>query len=216
MTDISLIINNALLEEQEKNKKRDRSGKWSPSKMGRCLRFQYWSRANEVETDLPDVTALRRFAVGHLFHDYIQAFFIADNCEVLVETNDVKGYADIVEQNEVVDIKSVNDWAYKFLLAKEFDVNKEKPEQCMQVALYCKLLNKSRGSLLYVNTKSLATIQCEVDLAKFIPLVDIELSTLNSAWEKKALPPAVSRCYNGKECSYCNFLTACNKLEGKT
>jgi hypothetical protein len=215
MTDIAKLIEKELLAKQEDGKSRERSGKWSPSKLGRCFRYQYWSRANEVETNLPDITALKRFAVGHLFHDYVQAFFKGAEVEVLIETDDIKGYADLVDKDEVIDIKSVNDWAFKFLLDKEFDVNKAKPEHCMQVALYCKLLNKPKGSLLFINTKSLATVQAEVDLDKYSVEVDVELSTLNSAWEKKALPLAVSRCYNGKECSYCSFLDKCNKLEGK-
>ncbi len=215
MTDIAKLIEKELLAKQGEGKTRERSGKWSPSKLGRCFRYQYWSRANETETNLPDITALKRFTVGHLFHDYVQAFFTDADIEVKVETDNIKGYADIVDGDEIVDIKSVNDYAFKYLLDKEFDVSKAKPENCLQVALYAKLLNKPRASLLFINTKNLATVQCEVDLAKFIPLVDVELSTLNSAWEKKTLPPAVSRCYNGSECKYCSFLQKCNQLEGK-
>jgi len=214
MTDIAKLIEKELLRQQEESKSRERSGKWSPSRLGRCMRYQYWSRANEVETNLPDITALKRFEVGDLFHDYVQNFFTAQ-IEVLVETDDVKGYADIVTNDEVVDIKSVNDWAFKFLLDKEFNVDKAKPEACMQVSLYAKLLNKPKASLLFINTKSLATVQCEVNLGEWIARVDTELATLNSAWEKKALPSASPRCYAGKECSYCSFLQKCNQLEGK-
>ena len=215
MIDIAKLIEKELLRQQEEGKKRERSGKFSPSKMGRCLRYQIWSRMNEPETNLPDITALRRFEVGDLFHSYIQEFFPKEQIEVLVETENIKGYADIVLIDEVIDVKSVNDWAFKFLLEKDFDVNKAKPEQCMQVALYCKLLNKPKGSLLFINTKSLATIQCEIDLAKWISAVDTEIATLISAWEKKTLPSASPRCYNGSECKYCNFLQKCNQLEGK-
>lgn len=215
MIDIAKKIDTELLKQQEDAKKRERSGKWSPSKLGRCFRYQYWSRANETETNLPDITALKRFEVGDLFHGYIQEFFPKEQIEVLVETDNIKGYADIVLVDEVIDVKSVNDWAFKFLTEKDFDVDKAKPEACMQVSLYAKLLEKPKASLLFINTKSLTTVQCEVDLIKWIPEVNKELSKLNAYWLVKGLPKAEPRCYNGKECSYCSFLTKCNQIEGK-
>jgi predicted RecB family nuclease len=180
------------------------------------MRYQYWSRLQEPETDLPDITALKRFAVGDLFHSYIQDFFPKAETEVLVETDDIKGYADIILADEVIDVKSINDWAFKYVLAKGFDVDKEKPEHCLQVAIYAKLLEKPKASLLFINTKNLATVQCDVDLIKWIPAANLEISKLNAYWLIKGVPKAEPRCYNGKECSYCSFLTKCNKLEGKT
>ena len=220
MTDIAKIIELELLKQQEDAKKRERSGKWSPSKLGRCMRFQYWSRANETETNLPDVTALKRFAVGHLFHEYVQEFFKDAESEVLIETDDIKGYADLVTKDEVMDIKSINEWSFKYLLDKDFDVSKAKPEHCLQVALYAKLLQKPKASLLFINTKSLGTVQFEVDLIEWIPKVNLELSQLNAYWLVKGLPKAAPRCYRNKEgnlaeCSYCSFLTKCNQVEGK-
>jgi hypothetical protein len=215
MTNIAKLIEVELLRKQEEGKKRERSGKWSPSRLGRCMRYQYWSRLCEPETNLPDITALKRFAVGHLFHDYVQEFFKDVDVEVKVETDDILGYADIVDKDEVIDIKSVNDWAFKYLLDPKFDVSKDKPEHCMQVALYCKLLDKPKGSLLFINTKSLATVQCEVNLTEWIPKVNLELSQLNAYWLVKGVPKAEPRCYAGKECSYCSYLTRCTDYEKK-
>jgi hypothetical protein len=215
MTDIAKLIETELLRQQEEGKKRERSGKWSPSRLGRCMRFQYWSRACEPETNLPDITALKRFDVGHLFHDYIQGFFKGVDVEVLIETDDIKGYADIVDKDEVIDIKSVNDFSFKYLLEKDFDVDKAKPENCLQVASYAKLLNKPRASLLFINTKNLATVQCEVDLDLWTPKVESELFVLKGYWDSKTLPGAKPRCYGGRECSYCSYLKKCNQVEGK-
>jgi hypothetical protein len=215
MTDIAKLIELELLKKQEEGKRRERSGKFSPSQLGKCFRAQVWSRMNEPATNEPDIEALKRFAVGNVIHTYVQNLFLVANVEVRIETDDIKGYIDIEETDEVIDIKSVSDWAFKYIKTKDFDVNKEKPDNCMQVALYAKLRNKPKASLFFINIKNLASVQCEVDLEKWIPLVDTELSTLRSAWEKKTLPPANPRCYNGKECQYCNFQIKCDKLEGK-
>jgi hypothetical protein len=215
MIDIAKLIEVELLRKQEEGKKRERSGKFSPSKLGSCLRSQIWSRMNEPETNSPDVDALKRFAVGNVIHTYVQNLFDVENVEVVIETEDIKGYIDIEKSDEVVDIKSVSDWAFKYIKTKDFDVNSEKPNNCMQIALYAKIKQKEKASLFFINTKSLASVQCEVDLAKWIPLVDAELETLRGYWDKKELPPAFPRLYNGKECQYCGWQTKCNQLEGK-
>jgi hypothetical protein len=215
MIDITKLIEKELLRQQEEGKKRERSGKFSPSKMGRCLRYQIWSRMNEPETNLPNIDALKRFAVGNVIHTYVQNLFDPKCVEVLIETEDIKGYIDICLVDEVQDIKSVSDWAFKYIKTKDFDVNKEKPDNCMQTALYADVKNKPKASLFFINTKSLGSVQCEVDLDKWIPIVRKELETLRGYWSKKELPPALPRCYNGKECSYCSFLQKCNQLEGK-
>jgi len=215
MTDIAKLIEKELLKKQEEGKSRERSGKFSPSKLGKCMRAQIWSRMNEPETNLPDIDALKRFDVGNVIHTYVQNLFDPKCVEVLIETDDIKGYIDIDLPDEVLDIKSVSDWAFKYIKTKGFDVNVEKPDNCMQTALYAKIKNKLKSSLFFINTKSLASVQCEVDLDKWIPLVEKELETLRGYWERKELPPAVPRVYAGKECQYCNFKTKCDGMEGK-
>ena len=215
MTDIAKLIELELLKQQEDGKKRERSGKFSPSQLGKCLRAQIWSRMNEPVTNEPDLDALKRFAVGNVIHTYVQNLFPVECVEVRIETEDIKGYIDIEKADEVVDIKSVSDWAFKYIKTKDFDVNKEKPDNCMQISLYAKIKDKPKASLFFINTKSLASVQCEVDLEKWTPLVEAELATLRGYWESKKLPPAIPRIYNGSECKYCNFQIRCQREENE-
>ncbi len=101
------LIDEALIKEEEIKSQRIRSGKFSPSSFGKCYRAQYWNRKNEPKSNPIDVSALRRFKVGNIIHQYAQSFFPNAQREVLVLNGvDMVGYADIVLENEVIDIKS--------------------------------------------------------------------------------------------------------------
>jgi hypothetical protein len=91
----------------EPKEKRIRSGKMSPSSFGKCFRNQYWNRL-DVQGEPLDARTLRVFKAGNLFHDFVQSLLINEQVkkEVLVESEDVKGFADLVNTEEVIDIKS--------------------------------------------------------------------------------------------------------------
>lgn len=203
------LIDEQLLAEQEKRKTRERSGLWTPGKFGRCYRLQYWSRAKEPETEFPELKMLRRWKVGNLYHDYAQSFFPKEQCEVEVRADDIIGYADIVLEDRVIDVKSVTDWEFGYLIKPNYAIMKEKETNCLQVSAYSWLLNKPKASLWFVNTKSSASLEFDIRVEQMIPKLNKELEILRGYWERKELPPAEPRAYSGKDCAYCDFLTKC-------
>ena len=217
---IQKLIDEQLLLKQQEQSKRERSGLWSPSRFGKCYRMQYWSRAKEPETNAPDIIALRRFAVGNLFHDYIQSFYPEAQREVKIQTDDIIGFADLVTEDTVTDVKSVTEYAFKYLILPEFDVTKEKEPNCLQVCDYAIRLNKPKASLIFVNIASVSTVEFSLNVEAFKPKLEAELKILRSYWGNQQLPPAKPKCYidkktgKSKECGYCPYLDRCNQEEG--
>ena len=124
------------------------SGKFNPSLFGCCYRRQYWKRKGEVPSNPFDARTLRVFKAGKLFHDFVQNLLISKEIlnslenksraspakEVLVESEDVKGYADVVRDNEIVDIKSQHSKAFWYMSKfKGDDIKKEKYPNWLQV-----------------------------------------------------------------------------------
>jgi CRISPR/Cas system-associated exonuclease Cas4 (RecB family) len=209
------MIDEQLMAEQEKRKTRERSGLWTPGKFGRCFRFQFWSRKKEPESNFPELKMLRRWKVGNLYHEYAQSFFPKECREKEIKVEDIIGYADIVLEEQVIDIKSVDDYQFKYLVVPNYDVEKQKEPNCFQVSTYAWLLKKPRASLYFISTMSSASIEFDVKMEHFIPKIEEELKTLRDYWSKDELPPAKPRAYAGKECQYCDYSTTCQKQEEK-
>jgi hypothetical protein len=217
------IIDKALLDEQEARKDRVRSGKWSPSSFGRCYRLQFWNRANETPSDPPDSRTLRVFRCGQLFHDFVQGYLPKHDTEVVCETEDCYGRADVVTQDSVIDIKSVHSGAF-FHMNKE-DIAKSKLTNWMQVAYYAMVLKKPNVGLTFISKDDLCVDEYILPTEHFKPYVDGEIGALNQFWKAKLLPPAQPRAYASKEkktgkvvykdCAFCGFRTKCKNLERK-
>ena len=205
---IQKLIDEALLKEQESRKDRVRSGLWSPSSLGRCFRAQYWNRKNEPVTNPIESRVLRVFKCGKLFHNFVQEFLPEHQVEVKIQSEDILGYADIVTEDTVFDIKSMHSRGFWYMDKEGYDVKKEKYPNWLQLACYGVLLKKPKLCLVMVSKDDLCiaeyvqfTKDWEEDLNK-------ELSTLRKHWVE-GLPKPEPRCYNGKECTYCGFQTKC-------
>lgn len=208
-------INKKLLEEQEARKDRVRSHKISPSALGRCFRYQYWNRGGVTPTNPPDVRTLRIFKVGSLFHSFIQDFYPEAQKEVRVESEDILGFADLVTEDAVIDIKSQHSKAFWYMKQKNYDINVEKLPNILQVICYASLLNKEWGRLLFVSKDDLCVEEYAFSGFKWLETLEEELATLRDLWSKKSLPEAKPRAYKGKECRLCSFLDLCKEKEGK-
>jgi CRISPR/Cas system-associated exonuclease Cas4 (RecB family) len=207
------LIDQQLKQEQAGKADRQRSHLWSPSRMGRCYRFQYWNRKGELESNPVDILGLRRFKVGDLFHDYVQMFFSKDQCEVMVTKDDIIGFCDVVTFDAVYDIKTVKEWEFKHIEDHKFDVNKDKDTHCYQLATYAWILGKPKALLCFINIANFGSLEFPIDLDLWIPKVKEELSRLRNYWDKNELPKAEPRAYGGKECQYCNYRTKCEQVE---
>jgi len=212
-------IDQFLLAEESKKADRIRSGKFSPSSFGRCYRMQYWNRLNEPKTNPINAKTLRVFRIGSLIHQMIQNILKGQYLsEVKIETNEVLGFADLVNIDEVIDIKSVRSFQFKLMKGmkkKKYDFRTEKKENILQVTYYGKELVRKKGRLVFIDKDSLDIIEFEFEIAEFEKELQDELDILNGFWNKKQLPPPIPRCYNGKECSYCGYLDKCNQMKGE-
>ncbi|MCK9482826.1 MAG: hypothetical protein M0R34_00470 [Candidatus Marinimicrobia bacterium] len=200
---------------------RERSGKWSPSSFGRCYRAQYWNRKDEPQSNPPDKRTLRVFNAGNLFEDFVVSLLPKDyQLQVLVESDDVKGYADIVTSNEVIDIKSQHSKSFWYMSKfKKDDIKKEKYPNWLQVMYYTRELKKDFGRLVFVSKDDLCIMEFVQPLDDYwLAQLDMELSELRRLWEQDELPKAEPRCFinkdgKSKECQYCSFKILCEETE---
>jgi hypothetical protein len=213
---IKLLVDKALADEQSKRGERESSFKFSPSSFGYCFRRQYYKKLGEKETNPPDERTLRVFACGHRFHEWIQSLLPEGvQTEVLIEDENIKGYADVVTDTAVIDIKTTHSYAFKYV--DDENILEEKKHNWLQVGWYAMKLGKAFASLCMVSKDDLRIAEYTLNMDKIKPLVEEEVKTLLSF---KSLPPPEPRLFGiiekgdgkgePKECfSYCPFRTLC-------
>lgn len=219
MKTIEQLIDDAL-----QPKPRQRSGKFSPSSFGQCYRQQYWNRKNETKSNPADSRSLRVFAAGQLFHDFVQGVIMSNGQkfekEVCVDTQpDILGFADLVGENEVIDIKSQHSKSFWWMNKKNADIKKEKYGNWLQVMYYATELKKDFARLVFVSKDDLC-IQEYVQPCDYYWQEELrhEIFNLQTIWDEQKLPPALPRCEKKKDgtywmCEYCNFYDLCVKIE---
>lgn len=209
------MIDDHLKNIQESRKERVPSGKFKPSLFGACYRRQWWARNNEPITDPEDERGLRVFFAGQLFHNFVQQFFPDTEKEVLCETEYYKGFADLVSDDEVIDLKSQHSMAF-WHMQKSEDIYKDKFNNWLQVAFYAKVLNKKYCRLVFISKDDLCIQEYILDTEKILPDLENEIEVLCSI---DKIPQAQPRLYYKKktgkfeECEYCNWKTKCRSLE---
>lgn len=200
-------------QEQEKRKNRPSSGKISPSSFGWCYRRQWYKAHGQEVTDPASFQSWCKMRLGKLIHDEFQSMYPKECCEVKVETNDCFGYADIVQDDRVIDIKSQSDWAFKYHAKKGYDIALEKVDNWLQVAFYAMILGKETIELDFINQKQTSDIvEYEEKTIKWIPKVEVEIRNIKEKI-KGEIPPKEPRLYGGKECKWstgsCQYYTIC-------
>jgi hypothetical protein len=217
------MIDASLKQEQEARKGKQRSGKYSPSSLGKCFRAQYWNRKDFPKSNPIDERTLRVFRSGDLFHDFVQQVIIKQfpecKVEVMVQDDDFLGFADIVNTAEVIDVKSQHSQSFHYMDKEDIKVSR-KPNW-LQVMLYAKLLNKERGRLVFVSKDDLSIREYVQPLSDWQEELDAEIKTLKQIWLDDKLPPATPRAYcdkegKSKECQYCSWLDVCIATEKET
>jgi len=217
------LLNNKLLKEQEERTKRERSGCVSPSKLASCYHRQYLYIKGFQESNPVDLPTLKRFLRGNIIHKYIQNLVTETEIEVKGEIKGATllGYADVVEDDYVLDIKTMEDWAFSWLRKDGFDVTKDKESEWIQVACYGLLLGKPKIKLLFVNNKDVNQMEEYEDFTdNWTDKVFDYVETLQSYVGNDREPPCEPRLYkkNGVsvECNYCQFRTLCHTRRGLT
>ena len=194
---------------KENSKERVGSGKWHPSQFGKCFRAQFWGRLGEKKTNPIDIQTLRKFKAGDLFHDFVEKFMPEHQTEVLIETPDVKGYADIVTNEEVADIKSQHSKSFWYAKKEGYDVKSKCLPNWLQVAWYALTLGKKYCRLVFVSKDDLTMSEYVFEANDFKAKVDEELNILCMYWKDKILPPPNPRAYGGTECYFCGYENKC-------
>ena len=209
----------SLIDEALKPKPRERSGKWSPSSFGGCYRKQYWNRQDEPKSNPPDERGLRVFKAGQLFHDFVQGLLPDMQSEVLIECADVKGYADLVSGNEVIDIKSQHSKSFWWMKKKDCDIKKEKYSNWLQVLYYARELKKEFGRLVFISKDDLCVAEYVQPLDDYwLTEIESELFALRTFWLQGSLPEPKPRCEPRKngtywECDYCDWKDKCFAMQ---
>lgn len=214
-----------LIDESLIRPERQRSGKYNPSSFGMCYRQQFWNRKDVPKSNPPDERSLRVFKAGNLFEEFVVGLLPKDQYQfqVKVETEDVLGYADIVSENEVCDVKSQHSKSFWWML-KSNDIKKDKYHNWLQVMYYAYALDKEFGRLCFVSKDDLCIQEYVQPLDKYWENeVEAEIAELVSMWMISKLPNALPRCEpktNKKtgittywQCSYCAWYDLCVKTE---
>ena len=211
-------IDQDLIEQAKQRESRERSGKFGASSYGKCWRAQVLNRANVPQSNPPDLKTLHIFEGGKTIHDYIQKYFQGGEVEVKTESEHFIGYADVVLEDIVYDIKSVNP-AYFFYSGfgekrktytpREIDdiILKKKMHNILQVTKYAVELKKPRIGLVFFSRDLSYGVRAHEWTGRtedYAPLVKVEEEMLLACWKKMPDLPAKSpRLYDGKECQYC-------------
>lgn len=219
MKTVQQLIDEALVREPRKG-----SGKWVPSLFGRCYRLQYFNRKVEPQTNPLDKRTLRVFKAGNFFEAFVKDLIIRDgsgwvDCgKTPIESDDVLGYADLVCDNEVADMKSQHSKSF-WWMTKTKDIKKDKYTNWLQVLYYTRELKKQFGRLVFVSKDDLCIQEYVQPLDDYwLRQIEAELCALRYLWKKQELPPANPRCFMKKdgssnECEYCNWSDKCKLLE---
>lgn len=190
-----------------------RNPKFRVSDAGRCHLMRYWKRMGKPFSDLPDERRLRIFAVGHLFHRWLQDILqqkgVLEARELMVEDIHRVGHIDaIVKTPEgliLYDFKTVH--SRKFHHRKENGMTDL--HYAIQAYTYSTMLPFSVADIRIVFISKDDLCLEEVSVFQF---PDIQEKTyqdwflLLEAWEKQREPAPNPMPW---ECKYCWYRTAC-------
>lgn len=210
---IEKIINDKLLSDEEGKPKRERSGKYSPSYFGRCLRLQYWNRKDEPITNPPDLKGLKAMKQGVELHKFAQSHFPKEVCEITIETEHVKGRADLVYPDIVYDIKGCQEWQYKrYWNIPTPKLVEAKLNNWLQVGWYGLELGKTYVSLIPWVYGTYVRFEHVIFTKQIEDKVKEEVKTLVDIWDRQWLPLPKPRAFGGHECNYCSWKDKCEEI----
>jgi hypothetical protein len=201
------------------------SGNISPSGLGQCYRRQYWTRKQEPVSNPIDSRMLRVFAMGNMVEKFVLEKVLLRypdwKTQVEITKEDIHGYADLVSEDEVIDIKSQHSrkfWYNTNDMKNGVDIRDLFYSNWMQVMLYAWILDKSKARLVYVSKDDLCIQEYCIDFDNYWKNeLDTELTNIRYYWEFKTTPPANPRLYGGeetkKECRFCQYKTKCEETE---
>lgn len=215
---IQSLINKAVAPDPNAEKRTKES--WWPTDLGKCLAGAYHRRMG-VESESPfDERTYRVFKMGNLVEEFVVQQIASQYKEEEYSTQirlempeyDMTGYADLLIEDLVYEIKSVN--SRKFWYMKK---RGGKPDRhyAMQTAAGVIALKKEEGRLIYISKDDLMIAEYVINKKQDKDLFDDvikELVILNKAWDKKIPPLPVPAIIDGKvnwQASWCGTHKTC-------
>lgn len=193
---------------------RVRSGKYNPSLLGRCFRLQHYNRKNTPESNPPDTDTLMLFRMGNIVEADLASFLPKKSCQVEVDWEDVHGFADFVDEDEVVDFKTAGNWQFKKVSKAGYRLEDDNMTYLLQVMIYAMILGKRKGRIIFIQKDTYLTKEFVFKLEDWESAVHEELDILRGFWNQDRLPPPSPRAFNGRECNYCSYKDTCIEETG--
>lgn len=198
---IQKLINEAVSQNKEPRKQTS----WHASSLGSCLTAAYLIRAGIAKKEF-DEKALRVFSAGKMFEDWLIGLLskgakkFETQKRIEWKKYNLTGFADLVINGLVYEIKTINSFGFKFLRE-----GGAKEQHKMQLWCYLKCLKKKEGRIIYLEKDTLAVMEFVIKATDPIKeKVEQELAILNRAWEEK-LPPSPERDLNNWKARYCTI-----------
>src|SRR3990167_6248834 len=188
------------------------SGRFNPSLLGQCHRKHFWKRKGDIPSEPIDKLSLRRFKCGNLFEWFAVNVIPTEQKQVRIETEDFLGFADVVTETAVMDIKSINSKAFWYMDKPAYNVNEEKRHNILQTVFYARELNKEKVRLVFISKDDLTIREYGFSVKSWEGELEKELSRLMNYWNKDELPDAQPQM--SWECKYCPFAEHCKKIGG--
>ena len=220
---VAQAVSNYLMARDAVHEERERSGCFNPSSFGRCLRLQTFNRRNEPKTEEREWSSLLNMEAGSQMHSLLQVMIKQEHPEAVIEAPvntqpDVLGYADVVDEESVIDLKTISQYEMKMIDNSSTDIANKKKTNWLQVMFYAIELGKPKARLaFYDKNRKIAEWELPVD-DYWKTEVANELKTLREYWEKGELPPAGPRAFldkdgNSNDCKYCSWKAKCDEME---
>ena len=223
-----ILIEQIINEFLSKDKKYGKATSFWISSVYTCNRKRYYQRTNTKQTNPPAARTIRVFAVGDMFHKWIQDIIRikAKSFEVEYYVKDektfggaVSGYVDCIARlngcNTLYEFKSVNSMAFKFMAQKKYGAS---PSHLLQAMTYRMILeaNKEKkidqARIVYFDKDSLRIKELEVPNSPEIrEAVRKDWKEAIGFYNAGVLPPAEPK--EKWECRYCPFKDLCDKTE---
>lgn len=219
-------IDNHYNNRERKEFKRDE--KFHVSESNKCARALFFEYKGYPREEIGKST-FRKFVVGNLIHRNIMRELLSlssddlhvISSEINIPPNDlITGRADVIvslnNELHVVDIKSINDYAFKLLK----DGSREPDEGYVkQLNLYMHFFGIKKGFLLFDNKNTQELLEVPVPYNEALALECIErFKRIKEMIDKNIMPKKPQFSEDDKwKCDYCAYKNECEKIEaGKT
>lgn len=199
---------------REKNDAHKPGDKFRVSEAGRCRLMRFWKRKGKPYSDPFTDRVLRIFAVGHIFHSWIEDLIEKSGWDVKIEMKledeHRRGVLDLLVRTDegyvLYDFKTVHSRKFDYL-DKEKDMH-----YIHQLITYKIMLKEQEGidvndlRLFYISKDDLRVREVPVFHDQYIKETMMDWKILTDYWNKDIEPKPNAEPW---ECRYCVYRSIC-------